>query len=82
MRIVLAIAALTAFTVGANAEIMCTEQAGCWETGKRIRLLASPYRGVDSTLPSRDNSNARQNVRGIPIANDTPHQTYSPQRRR
>jgi hypothetical protein len=81
MRSLLAIAALLAFTAGASAEIMCTETGGCWETGKRIRLLNSAYRGVDATLPKRDGT-GRQDVRGIPIANDTPHQTSSPQRRR
>jgi len=81
MRFVLAIAALTAFTVSASAEIMCTERGGCWETGKQIRLLNN-LRGVDQTLPSRD-GNGRVRVQGIPIANDYPHQRgphYVPQR--
>jgi hypothetical protein len=73
MRFVLAIAALAVFTTSASAEIMCTERGGCWETGKRIRLLNN-LRGVDQTLPSRD-GNGRVDVRGIPIANDHPHQT-------
>ena len=82
MRVLLVAAAIAAvFATSAQAEIMCTETGGCWETGKRIRLLNSGYRGVDTTLTKRDGT-GRQDVRGIPIANDTPHQTSSPQRRR
>jgi hypothetical protein len=81
MHSFLIIAALIAFTAEASAEIMCTETGGCWETGKRIRLLNSAYRGVDTTLAKRDGT-GRQDIRGIPIANDTPHQTYSPPQRR
>jgi hypothetical protein len=72
MKYVIAIAALLTMIVGANAEIMCTERGGCWETGKRIRLLNN-LRGVEQTLPSRD-GNGRVDVRGIPIADDVPHQ--------
>ena len=72
MKYAIAIAALLTMIVGANAEIMCTERGGCWETGKRIRLLNN-LRGVDQTLPSRD-GNGRVDVRGIPVANDYPHQ--------
>jgi hypothetical protein len=31
--------ALAAIGGAARAEIMCTERQGCWETGKRIRLM-------------------------------------------
>jgi hypothetical protein len=72
--------ALLAFTVGAGAEIMCTETGGCWETGRHIRLSNGP-RGADTTLIKRDGT-GRQDVRAYPIVNDTPHQTYSPPQRR
>ena len=38
-----AVVALTNAAAGlpAKAEIMCTEQGGCWETGKHIRLIHS-----------------------------------------
>jgi hypothetical protein len=73
MRVFLFSAVCLLVSTVAQAEIMCTDNGGCWETGKRIRLLASPYRGVDTTLPSRD-GNGRVDVRGIPIANDYPYQ--------
>ena len=72
MKFILVAAALLISTA-ANAEIMCTERGGCWETGKRIRLLNGP-RGTDQTLSDR-NGTGRVDVRGIPIANDHPHQT-------
>jgi hypothetical protein len=80
MRLIFAIAALVAFTASASAEIMCTEHGGCWETGRRIRLLNN-LRGIDTTLVKRDGT-GRQDVRGIPIVDDIPHQTYSPPQRR
>jgi hypothetical protein len=67
--------ALAAFTVGANAEIICTDHGGCWETGRIIRLPSSPYRGVDTTVTSRENPNVRQDARGYRYLNDTPHQS-------
>jgi hypothetical protein len=72
MRFILVIAALAVFTTSASAEIMCTHNGGCWETGKQIRLLSN-LRGVDQTLPSRDGK-GRVDVRGIPIADDYPYQ--------
>jgi hypothetical protein len=59
-------------TVGvARAEIECSMHGGCWETGKKIRLPDSPYRGVTTTLTSRD-GNGRIDVRNYPYVADTP----------
>jgi hypothetical protein len=75
------VSVLVASATIANAEIMCTDRGGCWETGKQIRLLNN-LRGIDQTLASRD-GNGRVNVQGIPIANDYSHQRgphYVPKR--
>jgi hypothetical protein len=63
----------------ARAEIMCTEQGGCWETGMRIRL-GNPYRGVDTTVTSRENPNVKIDARNFSYVNDAPHQTRVPVR--
>jgi hypothetical protein len=72
IRVLISAAALIAFTVAANAEIVCTEHGGCWETGMRIRLPSSPYRGVDTTITDRADPNKRQSTRGMPYVDDTP----------
>ena len=72
MRLLLPTAALIAFTVGAQAEIICTERGGCWETGMKIRLPSSPYRGVDTTVTDRANPNVRQDATRFRYLNDTP----------
>ena len=53
-----AVAAVALTSNAVQAEIICTEQGGCWETGKKIRLPSSPYRGVDTTVTSRENPNS------------------------
>jgi hypothetical protein len=63
----------------AQAEIMCTERGGCWETGKQIRLLPN-LRGVGTTISSRDGKGA-VSTQNMPIANDVPHQ-YFPSKRK
>ena len=60
-----AVAAVALISSAAQAEIICTERGGCWETGKQIRLPSSPYRGVDTTVTSRENSNVRQDPRTV-----------------
>ena len=61
----------------AQAEIMCTETGGCWETGKQIRLVHSRQ---ETNVPSRD---GKGRTRIIGIANDMPHQNFSqPQRQK
>jgi hypothetical protein len=67
-----AAAAVTLTSSAAQAEIICTERSGCWETGKKIRLPSSPYRGVDTTVTSRENSNVRQDATKYKYLNDTP----------
>jgi hypothetical protein len=69
-----AVAAVALISSAARAEIICTERGGCWETGKQIRLPSSPYRGVDTTVTSRENSNVRQDATKFKYLNDTPHQ--------
>jgi hypothetical protein len=76
MRLLLATIALAAFTVSANAEIMCTVRGGCWETGMKIRLPSSPYRGVDTTVTDRANPNVRQDATKYKYLNDTPDVRY------
>ena len=76
-----AVVALTNAAAGlpAKAEIMCTEQGGCWETGKHIRLIHSRQ---ETSVPSRD---GKGTTRIIGIANDMPHQQHqraAPVRRR
>ena len=56
----------------AQAEVMCTERGGCWETGKRIRLIHSRQ---ETSVPSRD---GKGTTRITGIANDIPGQTYGP----
>ena len=56
----------------AQAEIMCTERGGCWETGKQIRLIQSRQ---ETSVPSRD---GKGTTRIIGIADDMPGQTYRP----
>ena len=75
-----AVAAVALISSAAQAEIICTEWGGCWETGKQIRLPSSPYRGVDTTVTSRENSNVRQDATKYKYLNDTP--ARSPQERR
>jgi hypothetical protein len=72
MRLLLATAALLAFTAAANAEIICTARGGCWETGTRIRLPSSPYRGVDTTVTDRANPGARLDATKYKYLSDTP----------
>jgi hypothetical protein len=64
----------------ANAEIICTVHGGCWETGKRIRLPSSPYRGVDTSVTSRENQNVRQDARGFRYLNDIPARSQADRR--
>ena len=63
----------------AQAEIMCTERGGCWETGKQIRLLPN-LRGVGTTISSRDGKGA-VSTQNMPIANDVPHQHFPSKRK-
>ena len=68
-----AAAAVALTSSAAQAEIICTERGGCWETGKKIRLPSSLYRGVDTTVTSRENPNVRQDSTKYKYLNDTPH---------
>jgi hypothetical protein len=70
LRILTTTAALIVFVSGANAEIMCTERGGCWETGKQIRLIHSRQ---ETSVPSRD---GKARTRIIGIADDMPHQGW------
>jgi hypothetical protein len=70
LRILTTTAALIVFVSGANAEIMCTERGGCWETGKQIRLIHSRQ---ETSVPSRD---GKGSTRIIGIADDMPHQYF------
>jgi len=60
MRYVVATIALVGMTYAAQAEIMCTERGGCWETGKAIRLINNrqetsvPNRNGKGTMRSTD----------------------------
>jgi hypothetical protein len=72
-KVVIATAAtLIVLTTALQAEIICTVHGGCWETGKKIRLPSSPYRGVDTTVTSRENPNVRQDARHFRYLNDIP----------
>jgi hypothetical protein len=68
MTYLLATIALVGMTGAAQAEIMCTERGGCWETGKAIRLINNRQ---ETSVPSR---NGKGTMRIIGIANDMPHQ--------
>jgi hypothetical protein len=68
MKYVLATIALGGLTYGAQAEIMCTDLGGCWETGKTIRLVNSRQ---ETSVPSRS---GKGTTRIMGIANDMPHQ--------
>jgi hypothetical protein len=68
MKTLLAVMALVAMASSANAEIMCTERGGCWETGKSIRLINSRQ---ETSVPNRD---GKGTMRIIGIANDIPNQ--------
>jgi hypothetical protein len=58
-------AAIIAATVStASAEITCSMHGGCWETGGKIRLPDSPYRGVTTSIVSRD-GNGRVDTRNF-----------------
>ena len=46
---------LIAYTVGANADVICTRTGGCWETHKKIRRHGGAYRGLEHTIPSKSN---------------------------
>ena len=70
----IAVAAVALTSSAAHTEIICTERGGCWETGKKIRLPSSPYRGVDTAVTSRENPNLRQDATKYKYLNDTPHQ--------
>jgi hypothetical protein len=76
MKYVLATIALVGMTFVAQAEIMCTERGGCWETGKPIRLINNRQ---ETSVPSR---NGKGNMRIIGIANDMPHQSQGNRPRR
>jgi hypothetical protein len=64
-HIIAAASLVVALTTGASAEILCTDHGGCQETGMTIRLPSSPYRGVDTTVTSRANPNARLDARRL-----------------
>jgi hypothetical protein len=66
---------LSSITI-AQAEIMCTERGGCWETGKAIRLINNRQ---ETSVPSR---NGKGTMRIIGIANDMPHQQQGNRPRR
>jgi hypothetical protein len=68
-----------AFTVAANAEIVCTQHQGCWETHKRVRLTGGVYRGLSHRIPARENTNVYQD-RQLPYANDFPARSPQDQR--
>src|SRR5262249_17811901 len=72
MKFILAAATALLISTAANAEIMCSEHAGCWETGKQIRLVHSRQ---ETSVPSRD---GKARTRIIGIADDMPHQTFPP----
>jgi hypothetical protein len=77
MKSTLTIAAILMIAAStAQAEIMCTETGGCWETGKHIRLIHSRQ---ETSVPSRD---GKGRTRIIGIANDTPGQNFSRQKAR
>ena len=76
LRILTTTAALIVFVSGANAEIMCTERGGCWETGKAIRLINNRQ---ETSVPNR---NGKGPMRIIGIANDMPHQQQGNRPRR
>jgi len=77
MKLLLTAAVAVLISTAAQAEIMCTDQGGCWETGMQIRLV---HNRTETSVPSRD---GKGRTRLIAVANDTPHQTFrSPQRRR
>jgi hypothetical protein len=52
--------AFVAISGVARAEIACMGVLGCFETGKRIRLMDNPSRGVDTTRPTRKNVHVRR----------------------
>jgi hypothetical protein len=71
--VILATAALAAFTVSANAEIWCEERLGCWETGRQIRLV---HHRTERTVPTRD-GRGTMTLLGTGVVNDTPSQRIS-----
>ena len=46
---------LIAYTLGANADVICTRAGGCWETHKKIRRHGGAYRYLEHTIPSKSN---------------------------
>ena len=46
---------LIAYTLGANADVICTRAGGCWETHKKIRRHGGAYRWLEHTIPSKSN---------------------------
>jgi hypothetical protein len=76
MRYVLATFALLGMTYAAQAEIICTERGGCWETGKAIRLINNRQ---ETSVPNR---NGKGTMRIIGIANDMPQQQQGNRPRR
>jgi hypothetical protein len=81
-KLLLTVCALVIVLIATSvrAEIVCTVHGGCWETGKRIRLPGSVYRGVDTTITSRENPTVRQSTRGMSYVDD--HPARSPADRR
>jgi hypothetical protein len=62
-RLVIASAMVFAATVTASAEITCSLHGGCWETGMKVRLPDSPYRGVTTSVVDRADGKKRIDTR-------------------
>jgi hypothetical protein len=46
---------LIVYTVGANADVICTRTGGCWETHKKLRRRGGAYRYLEHTILSKSN---------------------------
>jgi hypothetical protein len=77
MKSMMLATAAVLITATAQAEIVCTERGGCWETGGRVRLPPSPYRGAFNAMPSR--TGGVQPTKGVRYL-DTPAPTAGSRR--
>ena len=70
---------LIAYTLGANADVICTRAGGCWETHKKIRRHGGAYRYLEHTIPSKSNPSVMVKRVLRPVAD---HPARTPEDRR
>jgi hypothetical protein len=63
-RFLIAAITLVALTAAAQAEIMCTHNGGCWETGMRIYNNGGAYQWLP-VIHNRDDGRPKKPVRII-----------------